>query len=227
MEFRLREILNERGITIRAFAEKMGVVPNSLPLSVAYAPSLTSLQKYATALNIPCVELVRKPEHPTPITDRDMTDKFDLNEMALTNIHRIMGERQLMQKTVAEGAGISIQSLGQTLKNNKMSITTLEKIARGLDVEPWTLLVDVVAQREPQPAYIATLQHVEPTEVEPYRIKVDGDVPMQEDLFAQLPEESHAVNEAVKMATNNGDKVQQMVVTLSDGRCLRITVEEL
>lgn len=147
MEFRLREILNERGISIRSFAQQMGVVANSLPLSVTYAPSLTSLQKYARVLNIPCVELVRKPEMPTPVTDHDMKDKFDINEMALSNIKRIMSEKQLMLKDVAVGAGMSVQGLSQTLKNNKMSITTLEKIARGLGMEPWILLVDATSYR--------------------------------------------------------------------------------
>lgn len=162
MEFRLREILNERGISIRTFANQMGVVPNSLPISVSYAPSLSSLQRYANTLNIPAVELVHKPDVPTPITEVDMTDKFDLSEMALNNIKQIIEEKRMMLKTVAEKAGMSQQALSQTMKRNKMSITTLEKIAQGLDVEPWTLLEKkLVAKSASNDVASCSLSHAE------------------------------------------------------------------
>lgn len=216
MDFRLREILNERGISIRAFAAQMGVVPNSLPLSVTYAPSLSSLQKYARVLNMPCVELLRKPEHPTPMSESDMTDKFDLNEMALANIKRIMSEKQLLLKQVAEGAGISVQGLSQTLKNNKMSITTLEKIARGLGVEAWALLVDPEAERKSHEiASFGTLQPVrQAVEAEP---EDQVFAPETGDLFAQYPDDMTA-DEMYQMELLRVEQEQQQAAT--DGKLL-------
>lgn len=142
IEIRLREILKQRGISIKAFADKLGVGPNSLPISVAFSPSLSSLQRYAEALNIPAVELVHEPEAPTPAYDgMNHCDAEPIDVFVMSRIMDEMRQQKLTQKQVAERMGVSVQSYSQTLKKNKMSTATLDKIATALGVEPWTLFV--------------------------------------------------------------------------------------
>lgn len=210
MDFRLREILNERGITIRSFAEKMGVVANSLPVSVNYSPSLTALQRYARALGVPSADMIHRPDSPAtnPCTD----DYDDINAHVLSRIRSVMAMKRLSMKLVAARAGISPASLSITLKNNKMSTTTLEKIARGLDVEPWTLL-------EAEPA-------AEKTPPEPSAPKAKLGVMMRTMVEAE-PEKSVYCHDALdlidKMKGEEREVVMQEGITYVYGN-LRITI---
>lgn len=143
IEIRLREILKQRGISIRSFADKLGVVPNSLPISVAFSPSLSSLQRYAEALNIPTIELVHEPAVPTSINDgKNHRDAESVEVFVLRRILEEMHIQRLSQKHIADKMGVTVQSFSQTLKKNKMSTATLEKIANALSVEPWSLFVE-------------------------------------------------------------------------------------
>lgn len=147
IEIRLREILKQRGISIKSFAEKLGVGPNSLPISVAFSPSLSVLQRYAEALNIPAVELVHVPDVPTPVDDGlNHCDTDPLDVVVLRRIMEEMRNQKLNQKQVAERMGVSVQSYSQTLKKNKMSTATLDKIAKALGVEGWQLMVNKVTE---------------------------------------------------------------------------------
>ena len=64
MELRLRNILKRRGITLKAFANQVGVAVTSLPLEEGRSVTLANLEKYAEILNIPAWELLyeMKPE---------------------------------------------------------------------------------------------------------------------------------------------------------------------
>lgn len=212
IEIRLREILKQRGISIKSFASHLGVGPNSLPISVTFSPSLSNLQRYAEALNIPAVELVHEPDTPTPAYDgMNHCDAEPIDVFVMSRIMEEMRMQKLTQKQVAERMGVSVQSYSQTLKKNKMSTATLDKIATALGVEPWTLFVS-----RPEDNAAAEADYAEPqptafdphdpspiqTVTEPYRVKVDGEEPLGEqvnvggsfeDLFAQQPEPQEVV----------------------------------
>lgn len=202
MNVRLREILNERGISIRAFAQLLGVAPNSLPVNDTYKPTLTALQRYATELHIPVVDLVHKPDGDAAACGN--TDGRDINDVALANIRNVMKQRGMTMLALAKKMGVSNPSLSHTFKYNKMGIATLEKIARGLDVEAWTLLVDAAAQPTPttfdphDPSEIQTVTDVINNEKLTVNNELRADKPLGkqvnvggsfEDLFAQQPEQ--------------------------------------
>lgn len=191
MNIRLREILTERGLSIRTFAQQLGVAPNSLPVNDTYKPTLTALQRYATALNVPVVDLVRKPEQPTPYYDgADHTDGCDINELVLRRIKDEMKQRGFSMLALANKIGVSNPSLSHTFKYNKMGIATVEKIANGLGVEAWELMVDGASGgslgTEAGGAYYGTLQPVRPM------VEADPEEPVlnqeTQDLFAQYPD---------------------------------------
>ena len=62
MNFRLKEILKERKLTISTFAEMVGITqPNmSNIVNLKSSPSLDTLNRIAQALNIPISELFRE-----------------------------------------------------------------------------------------------------------------------------------------------------------------------
>ncbi len=62
MKTRLKEILVERGLTMKDLAEEMGVDGSNLAKSVANNPKVSTLQKVADALHIGLTELISKPE---------------------------------------------------------------------------------------------------------------------------------------------------------------------
>ena len=63
MEYRIKELLKEKGITLLELSEQIGV--KSPHLSVALSekgnPTIATLEKIATALNVPVTELFEQP----------------------------------------------------------------------------------------------------------------------------------------------------------------------
>ena len=57
MNLRVKEICKERGITIGELADKMQIVRESLSRAINGNPTLDTLERIATALNVPITEL--------------------------------------------------------------------------------------------------------------------------------------------------------------------------
>ena len=62
MDLRLKEILAQRGITLKEFAQSSGISQSNLSnyLNGNISPSLDTLKKIATNLNVDVVELFRE-----------------------------------------------------------------------------------------------------------------------------------------------------------------------
>lgn len=62
MELRLKEILSQRGITLKDFAISSGISQSNLSnyLNGNISPTLDTLKKIAASLNIDVVELLKK-----------------------------------------------------------------------------------------------------------------------------------------------------------------------
>lgn len=56
MEHRIRELIKEKGYTQQEFADKLGIARESLA-RILNSPSYPSLEKIATALNVPMWQL--------------------------------------------------------------------------------------------------------------------------------------------------------------------------
>ena len=65
MELRLREILTQRGITLKDFAQISGISPSNLSnyLNGNISPTLDTLKKIASYLNIDVVELFKEKDN--------------------------------------------------------------------------------------------------------------------------------------------------------------------
>lgn len=53
MSLRVKEVCKERGVTITQLAEMLGIKQESLSRAINGNPTLDTLQKIATALNVP------------------------------------------------------------------------------------------------------------------------------------------------------------------------------
>ena len=64
MEFRLKEILKEKGLTISGFANMVGITQANMSniVNLKSSPTLDTLNRISEALNIPVTELFRKDE---------------------------------------------------------------------------------------------------------------------------------------------------------------------
>lgn len=64
MEFRLKEILKEKGLTISGFANMVGITQANMSniANLKSSPSLDTLNRISAALNISVTELFRKEE---------------------------------------------------------------------------------------------------------------------------------------------------------------------
>lgn len=63
---RIKEILKEKGVTQIELAEKLGVTRSSIVKTLAGNPSQESLEKIATALNVPMWQLFASPDEIQP-----------------------------------------------------------------------------------------------------------------------------------------------------------------
>ncbi len=64
---RIKEILKEKGLTQKELAEKIGVSRISIVKTIAGNPTVDTLQKIASALNVPIVKLFDNKEESNTI----------------------------------------------------------------------------------------------------------------------------------------------------------------
>lgn len=68
MEHRIRELIKKKGYTQQEFAEQLGIARESLA-RILNSPSYPSLQKIATALDVPMWQLFASPDEVSPKSD--------------------------------------------------------------------------------------------------------------------------------------------------------------
>lgn len=61
MDLRIKDICNQKGITMKQLAESMGIAATSLSRSLNNNPTIDTLQKIADALGVHLVELFEQP----------------------------------------------------------------------------------------------------------------------------------------------------------------------
>lgn len=65
MELRIKEVCKEKGFLQKELAEKIGVTDIALRASLKGNPTISTLEKVATALGVPVTELFEKPKSDT------------------------------------------------------------------------------------------------------------------------------------------------------------------
>lgn len=65
---RIKEVIKEKGLTITSLADKLGIARESLSRMIV-SPSYPTLEKIATALNVPMWRLFASPEEVQPKKD--------------------------------------------------------------------------------------------------------------------------------------------------------------
>jgi len=61
MALRIKEVIKEKGLTIQALADQMGINRVNLSNSINGNPTVETLSKIASALNVPITELFERP----------------------------------------------------------------------------------------------------------------------------------------------------------------------
>ena len=62
MELRVKEITKSKGLTMQQLSEKLGVTRDTLTRNVNGNPTIETLSKIATALEVPILQLLASPE---------------------------------------------------------------------------------------------------------------------------------------------------------------------
>ena len=65
MALRIKEVIKEKGTTVKDLALKMGISNVGLSQHINGNPSVEVLERIASALNVPITELFAQPEHHT------------------------------------------------------------------------------------------------------------------------------------------------------------------
>ena len=61
MNFRVKEVCREKGVTMEKIASDLGITPNTLTRNINGNPTIDTLERIAAALNIPVTELFEQP----------------------------------------------------------------------------------------------------------------------------------------------------------------------
>lgn len=69
MELRVKEITKSKGLTMQQLSEKLGVTRDTLTRNVNGNPTIETLSKIATALEVPIWQLFASPEEVQPTSN--------------------------------------------------------------------------------------------------------------------------------------------------------------
>jgi transcriptional regulator with XRE-family HTH domain len=61
MDLRIKELIKERGLTMQEFADRLGIARVNLTKTINGNPTKDTLEKIASALNVPITELFERP----------------------------------------------------------------------------------------------------------------------------------------------------------------------
>lgn len=121
---RLEEILRERNLTKKAFCDMLNMLPQNLNSSMKN-PTVTTLEKWASALDIPIWQLF--------VTKEDIIKDGSGNNVSTMRVKELLKEKGMTAKELAKKMGVSEGALSKSLSGNP-TIGTLEKIASALGV---------------------------------------------------------------------------------------------
>ncbi|MDH6356265.1 helix-turn-helix transcriptional regulator [Parabacteroides sp. PF5-9] len=62
MDLRIKEVIKDRGMTIQSLADKMGINRVNLSSSINGNPTIETLGKIASALEVPVTDLFEQPD---------------------------------------------------------------------------------------------------------------------------------------------------------------------
>ena len=79
MRYRIKEVCKEKGINMEGLAGILGISPNTLTRNINGNPTIETLEKIATALNVSVPELFEHPGTST-ITCPNCGKKFKMEE---------------------------------------------------------------------------------------------------------------------------------------------------
>ena len=61
MNFRVKEVCKEKGVTMEKIASDLGITPNTLTRNINGNPTIETLERIAATLNVPVTELFEQP----------------------------------------------------------------------------------------------------------------------------------------------------------------------
>lgn len=141
MEIRLRDILNQRGLGVKALADALHTDISSIPVYGKFAPSVDGMKRIADYLRIPAWEIFC-PCGNGSWERYEQTVREPLMERFGRRIKELARMDGVTQGEVAARAGMSKANLSLALKRN-ITTTTIEKIARALGIEDKAYLLFV------------------------------------------------------------------------------------
>jgi len=62
MNYRIKEICKDKGVTMEKIAGDLGITPNTLTRNINGNPTIETLEKIAAALQVPVTELFEQPK---------------------------------------------------------------------------------------------------------------------------------------------------------------------
>lgn len=141
---RTRRIMSQKGWTRLQLAEKLGVSSASLMLNRNGAsPSVSLMMRYAEALGVQAWDLIYDcGVSAVGVSGEAAPLKWNTPEELNQRIARMMRANGVTQQQAADRMGVLRESVTNYLRSKNMSLVTLMRLAKGLGVEPWELLID-------------------------------------------------------------------------------------
>lgn len=85
---RIKEVIKEKGLTITSLADKLGIARESLSRMIV-SPSYPTLEKIATALNVPMWQLFASPEEIARQANNDLCPHCGMPISIKTTIEKV------------------------------------------------------------------------------------------------------------------------------------------
>lgn len=135
METRLRELMNERGITSKRLATISGIQKGGID-SVLHRgiSTMSRALVYAKALRVHVWELFMKPE--VSAIDHPVTE-WNTN----TRILELINERGMNQRQIASVLGKYSGNITRQIHSDNLSLTIIETFAYALQIPVWQLFI--------------------------------------------------------------------------------------
>lgn len=143
---RIKQLMVEYEISRIDLAAKLGITPAALSLSRPdgdYSPTMSRMKDYANVFGVEIWETI----YDCGVSKKGLVGKpvpllwqtqDELNEF----IKAVMKRKGVTMAAIAKALGTSNQVVSANLKSKKMSLAILFRLAYGIGVEPWELLID-------------------------------------------------------------------------------------
>lgn len=97
---RIREVIEQKGVTTRKLAEKLGITQSALNQHISGNPSLKILTSIANALNVPVWELLVSPEEVCNKSFESEVNGYVKVKGTLYEVHSFEDLRKLLELNV-------------------------------------------------------------------------------------------------------------------------------